>query len=377
MQLPRAQCGANQELVIAVQQIIRESEEGGRVFAERLDGGAGGDGKALGLGAGTVEAEDGGVRGLLGSNVFAGAFAELFARLGDVEDIVDDLEGEAEGLTEIGEGLQFRLCRIGAHGAEPDGGSQKGSGFGLMDELEIPGGGGFAFALEVEYLAGNEPQAAGGSGELADEGGHVISAGGGSVAEDLEGDGKEGIAGEDGDAFAEDLMIGRPAAAEVIVIHAGEIVVDERVGVDAFDGTGVGQGGVDGAAAGLRGCEGEDGAKTLAARKEAVAHRLVESGGFDGGLREETAKRLIHQRRALREILIQKHVGEALCEEGAGFSMGKVAIHMRVQVGGFPAEEFSRFGTRFALPKGTSFYGFAAKYASAGNRGGGIEFSTA
>ena len=50
------------------------------------------------------------------------------------------------------------------------------------------------------------------------------------------------VARQHGDAFAEDLVVGRLAAAEIVVVHRRQIVVDERVGVDALDGAGQRQG---------------------------------------------------------------------------------------------------------------------------------------
>jgi hypothetical protein len=57
----------------------------------------------------------------------------------------------------------------------------------------------------------------------------------------------EGVAGEEGDGFAVDLVAGGDAAAQIVVIHAGEVVVDEGVGVEALDGGGGEEGGGAGA----------------------------------------------------------------------------------------------------------------------------------
>ena len=52
----------------------------------------------------------------------------------------------------------------------------------------------------------------------------------------MEGEGLEGVAGEDGDGFAEDFVAGGLAAAEVVVVEGGEVVVDEGVGVEHLQG---------------------------------------------------------------------------------------------------------------------------------------------
>ncbi len=58
----------------------------------------------------------------------------------------------------------------------------------------------------------------------------------GSCGDGLEGEGLEGVAGEDGDGFAEDYVAGGLAAAEVVVVEGGEVVVDEGVGVEHLEG---------------------------------------------------------------------------------------------------------------------------------------------
>ena len=43
------------------------------------------------------------------------------------------------------------------------------------------------------------------------------------------------IAGQDRRAFVERLVAGRPAAAQVVVVHRRQVVVDQAVGVDQLD----------------------------------------------------------------------------------------------------------------------------------------------
>src|SRR5204863_3655519 len=50
--------------------------------------------------AGFFETDNGGVGGLLGLGVFAGSLAKLFAGLGNVQDVVDDLTRQAYMITE-------------------------------------------------------------------------------------------------------------------------------------------------------------------------------------------------------------------------------------------------------------------------------------
>jgi len=71
-------------------------------------------------------------------------------------------------------------------------------------------------------------------------------------------------------------VVGRLAAAEVVVVHAGEVIVDEGHGVDHLDGAGSGHRGGGGAAHKLAGGDAENGAHALSAGEEGVAHGLVD-----------------------------------------------------------------------------------------------------
>ena len=102
----------------------------------------------------------------------------------------------------------------------------------------------------------------------------------GSCGDGLEGEGLEGVAGEDGDGFAEDDVAGGLAAAEVVVVEGGEVVVDEGVGVEHLEGCaevgyafGVTSAGACDHAGGFHA---EDGAEAFAAGEDAVAHGAVD-----------------------------------------------------------------------------------------------------
>ena len=52
---------------------------------------------------------------------------------------------------------------------------------------------------------------------------------------------EKAIARENGDGFAENAVVGGPTTPKIIVVHAGEIVVNQGVGVNAFDGASGGE----------------------------------------------------------------------------------------------------------------------------------------
>ena len=102
--------------------------------------------------------------------------------------------------------------------------------------------------------------------------------GGSALGQNFKRDREQRVAREDGDAVTEDFVASGAAAAEIVIVHARQIVVHERVGVDALHGAGERHGCGNFAAACFSRREAQDRAKSLAAGEEAVTHRLVNSG---------------------------------------------------------------------------------------------------
>ena len=89
---------------------------------------------------------------------------------------------------------------------------------------------------QVHHLAAGHARRAGRAGKLGDQLGadeRILVRR--LVGEHLERQGMERIAGEDRGRFLEGAMQGRLAAPQIVVVHARQIVVDQRIDVDAFD----------------------------------------------------------------------------------------------------------------------------------------------
>lgn len=138
------------------------------------------------MGAG--ETEEARISRLTGGLVFADGFSQFGFGRGDIQNIVDDLEGEPEGLAEAGEVAQGSGRGAGGHGAEAKRGGDEGAGFGAMNFDQFWQRNAFFFGIEIEDLAGNEAEAAGGTGKFLHHGsGGVTAVGSGA------GDGGEGL----------------------------------------------------------------------------------------------------------------------------------------------------------------------------------------
>ena len=262
------------------------------------------------FGTGFFQADHGRIGGFLRSDIFARALAQFFGRLRDVENVVDDLKGETERMAEFGEGGQLGRAGVGAHGAEPNAGAEEGSGFVFVNVSQLRACDRLAFGFEIGDLAGDESAAAGAGGDLLEDSAQRVAARGLGAGGNLEGDGEERVARKNGDSFPEGLVASGAAAAEIVIIHARQIVVHERVGMNAFDGAGERQSGFGLATTGLRGGEAEDGTEALAAGEEAVAHRLMNGGGADGGGGQEALERALHCGAPGAEVFGQGHRSE-------------------------------------------------------------------
>ena len=138
---------------------------------------------------------------------------------------------------------------------------------GFQGYVRFPG------AVHIEDLSADHARGTGGGGDgrqsLEHPPGGKILYGGGHKPEGV---GQQGVARKDGGGFIEGLVAGGAATAQIVIIHRGQIVVDEAVGMHHLHGGSKRQG-VHGAAAaqlaeGLR----QHRAKALSPGKQAVAH---------------------------------------------------------------------------------------------------------
>ena len=181
---------------------------------------------------------------------------------------------------------QLDLVCAAAKPAGDKGGLDHGCGLVEMDEIEFGRGGiGFLLRKQVLHLAPDEVLASGRLREGGGEGGAELGPHCVVAWQQLEGVGEEGVAGEQGGGLVELLVRGGTTPAKVIVVHARQVVVHQRVSVDALERHSDRQGIVGGGPEGIGGRKYQHGAQTLAARLQAVAHRLVQPGraGAGGG----------------------------------------------------------------------------------------------
>ena len=90
--------------------------------------------------------------------------------------------------------------------------------------------------------------------------------------------GQKAVTRENSDSFAIDAVVCGATPTEIIVVHAGEIVVNEGVGVNAFDGASGGNCKGLFSPNGSGGGQAEDRAKAFAPCEKTIAHGAVNEG---------------------------------------------------------------------------------------------------
>lgn len=96
----------------------------------------------------------------------------------------------------------------------------------------------------------------------------------------LECKGKKRVSGKNGDVFAEDSVVSGLPAAEIVVVDAREVVVDQRHGVEHFDGASCRHSDGGFASDELASGEAENGSDAFASGEEGVAHGFVDLERF-------------------------------------------------------------------------------------------------
>ena len=129
------------------------------------------------------------------------------------------------------------------------------------------------------------------------------------------------VTGENRNALAEDFVIREFASAIIVVVHRWQIVVHQRIGMDAFDGAGerkcVGRP----STTGRRRRENEGGAHSFAAGKQRVTHRLVDGDGLGGFRGQKLVERGIYGSRAGCEEGVEAELA-SFCGRNEPFGCG-------------------------------------------------------
>ena len=164
-----------------------------------------------------------------------------------------------------------------------------------------------ALRLDVDDLAAHHAVSPGGVRDVGDE--HRDDPGvarpGPVQRDELEGQREKRVAGEDRDGLAEDLVIRERAAAIVVVVHGGQVIVDQRVRVDQLQRARRLHHLLRAAAHGLRAGDDEDRTQALAPCAHAVVHGAMQRGRCRRLGRQHALERFVDQRPARLHVALE------------------------------------------------------------------------
>ncbi|EKE16589.1 MAG: hypothetical protein ACD_10C00905G0003 [uncultured bacterium] len=154
----------------------------------------------------------------------------------------------------------------------------------MGDLIKIEWGGG-GFGGDVKRLAQNHALRARGFGKACNQGKPGFGAAKGRVGQQIEGQRLQRVTGQNRGGLIPFDMHGRQAAAQRVVVHRGQVVVDERIGVQRLDRGGGRDRGFRTQAQHAGGFQRQKPAQAFAARAgigHGVDHGLIRQGGKGG-----------------------------------------------------------------------------------------------
>src|SRR2546429_7479785 len=168
----------------------------------------------------------------------------------------------------------------------------------VLEHLRIDGP---AFGFDVCDLATDHSvDGAGGRCNFCENGGATLRSGR-RRTDSFESQRQESIASEDGDGFAKFPMASGLAAAEVIVVQCRQVIVNQGVGVDEFNGACGMKRGRYFAEESARRLETQDRSNSLSTCKDAVTHGRMNGRGLHRWQRKEPLKSSINGEAVLFE----------------------------------------------------------------------------
>jgi hypothetical protein len=193
--------------------------------------------QALGLCASPLDAQETDVGGFCQLSVATGRLAQLFTRSRGVEHVVGYLKSESNVLSICRQRLEPASGCLSSHPAQGAGSSDQRSRFSSVDLDQVSEWEPAAFGLQVEPLPADHAFDPAGIEQLL-----------GHLSEDLYretqlrgGRGQNAgrhwyqeISREGSGRDVEGSMGGGPASPEIVVVHAGEIVMHQRIGVNGL-----------------------------------------------------------------------------------------------------------------------------------------------
>ena len=237
-----------------------------------------------------------GISALGQRHVLPRGLSELVARGGDVENIIRNLERQAERIPEVGKRGQEMVIGTGGQGTNSCRRGNQRPGLCPVNLFQFGETQSLTFRKEVEQLPADHPTSAGRRHELSNDlpgERRTVAKFHRGVVRAPRGQRHHGNPSRGGRGNIERAMYRRSPAANVVVVHARQVVVHERIGVHHFDCRSQ-TAGVARASRGAVRRQDQQSAESLAVAEQAVpdrfrnarrnAHQVLSATRREGGL---------------------------------------------------------------------------------------------
>jgi monofunctional glycosyltransferase len=210
---------------------------------------------------------------LAASGILAGRLAHGLRIGRHIQHVIGQLEGKADHLAETTKALAVLGAGAGNDGPGLAGKAQKRAGFHRLQHHDAVFAGRVGFGLQIQRLPAGHAANAGSTRQRQHQL-HLAVVGkiGLGRCNEVEGIGQQAVAGEDGCRLVKGLVDGRLAAAQVVIVHGRQVVMDQRIAVQTLKGC-ANAGGHNAVSGKQGGCfRHQKGPQPLAAVQRAVAH---------------------------------------------------------------------------------------------------------
>ena len=213
--------------------------------------------------------------------IFASGLAQGLGVGRDIQNIVNHLKSQAHSLAVIGQGEQRLRLMFAASRAHEHAGQQQSARLESMHFMELLRADGLPDTGQINGLSTGHALPARRTGKHAAQQ-RLHGRWHRSIVrrEQFKSEGLQSVAGQHGAGLSKLNMDRGFAPAQDVVVHAGHVVMDQRVGMNEFNRTGRTQSRLGVAVYCLAGSEHQQGAQSLATIEHRITHGLGQSGHY-------------------------------------------------------------------------------------------------
>ena len=160
--------------------------------------------------------------------------AQLFCCAFNIQNVVGNLEGQTQQIGKFSQGQKLLMGSACQMGAAANGCDKQGTSLTRMELAQLLRGNLLAFELKVQALSAHHTEITGTHSHFPHGfnkrlGLHVLL-----LQHDLKGQSQQAVASQNCHGFAINLVVGQPTTKIIIIVHAGQIIMNQGIGMNHF-----------------------------------------------------------------------------------------------------------------------------------------------